>query len=67
MSSILARNIFGNQLVLIIAYSFMTDQFYTNKLWWCLVVVSIIFLIYWIHHNHVYVKYIFAEYAGNLH
>lgn len=25
------------------------------------------FLIYWIHHNHVYVKYVFAEYARNLH
>lgn len=28
-------------------------------------VISIIFLIYWVHHNHVYVKYIFAEYARN--
>lgn len=63
MNSILARNIFGSQIVLTIAYSFVTNQFYTNKIWWIFLVISIIFLIYWIHHNHVYVKYIFAEYA----
>lgn len=63
MNSILARNIFGSQIVLTIAYSFVTDQFYTNKIWWTFLVISIVFLIYWVHHNHVYVKYIFAEYA----
>lgn len=63
MNSILARNIFGSQIILTIAYSFVTDQFYTNKIWWISFVISIIFLIYWVHHNHVYVKYIYAEYA----
>ena len=67
INSILARNIFGSQIVLTIAYSFVTDRFYTNKMWWFFLVISIIFLIYWIHHNHVYVKYVFAEYARNLH
>lgn len=66
MNSILARNIFGSQIALTIVYSFITDQFYTNKIWWIFFVISIIFLIYWVHHNHVYVKYIFAEYARNL-
>lgn len=66
MNSILARNIFGSQIALTIVYSFITDQFYTNKIWWIFFVISIIFLIYWLHHNHVYVKYIFAEYARNL-
>lgn len=67
INSILARNIFGSQIVLTIAYSFVTVRFYTNKIWWCLLGISIIFLIYWIHHNHVYVKYVFAEYVKNIH
>lgn len=67
INSILARNIFGSQILLTIAYSFVIDGFYTDKIWWFFLVISIIFLIYWIHHNHVYVKYVFAEYARILH
>lgn len=63
INSILARNIFGSQIVLTIAYSLVTNQFYTYKIWWFSLIFTIIFFIYWIHHNHVYVKYILAEYA----
>lgn len=66
INSILARNIFGSQIVLTIAYSFVAYRFYANEIWWFFLVISIIFLIYWIHHNHMYVKYVFAEYARNL-
>lgn len=63
INSIFARNIFGGQMTLTIAYLLVTNQFYVDKLWWILFVISIIFLLYWIHHNCVYVKYIYAEYA----
>lgn len=66
INSILSRNIFGSQAILSIAYSFVDQQSYVNRLWWSSLIFTIMFLIYWIHHNHVYVKYVFAEYAKSL-
>lgn len=66
INSILSRNIFGSQAVLTIAYIFIDQQFYINILWYVSLIFSAIFLIYWIHHNHVYVKYVLTEYAKNI-
>lgn len=62
----LARNIFGAQLVFTVVYAVSLDSFYKETMWYISLGVSIAFLIYWIHHNHVYVKYVFAEYAKTL-
>lgn len=66
INSILSRNIFGSQTVLTIIYILIDQQFYINKLWYVSLIFSAIFLIYWIHHNHIYVKYVLAEYAKNI-
>lgn len=63
INSILARNIFGAQVILSIAYASVTDNFCCNKFWRFSIILCLIFLLYWIHHNHVYVKYVLAEYA----
>lgn len=66
MNSILARNIFGGQLVLSIAYTCITPLFYTDNVWYISSIFVIIFCLYWYHHNCVYVKYILAEYAKTI-
>lgn len=65
-NAMLARNIFGAQLVFTVVYAVSLDSFYKETMWYISLGVSIAFLIYWIHHNHVYVKYVFAEYAKTL-
>lgn len=62
-NSILARNIFGGQLIATIFIMFIDSQFYYNGFWYISIIASCLFLWYWVHHNHVYVKYTFAEYA----
>lgn len=59
--SVLARNIFGSQLIITI---FLLFQFgWNSKAVFFALPFNIIFLIYWFHKNHVYVKYVFAEYG----
>lgn len=59
--SVLARNIFGSQLIIAI---FLFFQFgWNSKAFLFALFFSIIFFIYWFHKNHVYVKYVFAEYG----
>lgn len=62
----LARNIFGAQLIFTVLLAVLLDIFYTEVYWYLSLVVLLAFLGYWIHHNHVYVKYVLAEYAKSL-
>ena len=62
----LARNIFGAQLIFTVLLAVLLDTFYTEVYWYLSLVVLLAFLGYWIHHNHVYVKYVLAEYAKSL-
>ena len=62
----LARNIFGAQLVFTVYFAVSLDSFFKDAMWYVSLGVSIAFLLYWIHHNHVHVKYILAEYAKTL-
>lgn len=62
----LSRNIFGAQLVFTVVYAVSLDSFYKEAMWYLSLGLSIVFLLYWIHHNHVYVKYVLAEYAKTL-
>lgn len=62
----LARNIFGAQLVFTVLLAVLLDDFYTEVYWYLSLVGLLAFLGYWIHHNHVYVKYVLAEYAKTL-
>lgn len=62
----LARNIFGAQLVFTVLLAVLLDSFYTEIYWYLSLVVLLAFLGYWVHHNHVYVKYVLAEYAKSL-
>lgn len=62
-SSIFARNIFGSQLIVTVSL-YISSMGCTWK--WLSIVVSLLFLAYWIHMNHVYVKYVFAEYGKTL-
>lgn len=62
----LARNIFGAQLIFTVLLAVLLDTFYTEVYWYLSLVVMLAFLGYWIHHNHVYVKYVLAEYAKSL-
>lgn len=62
----LARNIFGAQLIFTIFYAIGLDAFYAEVYWYLSLLVLLAFLGYWIHHNHVYVKYVLAEYAKSL-
>ena len=62
----LARNIFGAQLVFTVYFAVLIDSFFKEAMWYVSLGVSIAFLLYWIHHNHVHVKYILAEYAKTL-
>lgn len=59
-SSIFARDIFGGQ--------FIASIVCWVSIGWCgmimvMLIVCFLFLIYWIHINHVYVKYVLAEYG----
>lgn len=58
----LSRNIFGCQLIFTIMYLVGTVEIcsYSTII---LVAVTLLFMVYWIHHNHVYVKYVLAEYG----
>lgn len=62
----LARNIFGAQLIFTIIYAALLDAFYTEVYWYLSLFALMVFLGYWIHHNHVYVKYVLAEYGKSL-
>ena len=62
----LARNIFGAQLIFTIIYATLLDAFYTEVYWYLSLFALLVFLGYWIHHNHVYVKYVLAEYGKSL-
>lgn len=62
----LARNIFGAQLIFTVLLAVLLDAFYTEVYWYLSLVVLLAFLGYWVHHNHVYVKYVLAEYAKSL-
>lgn len=62
----LARNIFGAQLIFTIIYAALLDAFYTEVYWYLSLFALLVFLGYWIHHNHVYVKYVLAEYGKSL-
>lgn len=62
----LARNIFGAQLIFILVYVVLLDAFYSEVYWYLSLIVLFAFLGYWIHHNHVYVKYVLAEYAKSI-
>lgn len=62
----LARNIFGAQLIFTVLLAVLLDAFYTEVYWYLSLVALLAFLGYWIHHNHVYVKYVLAEYAKSL-
>lgn len=63
LNSMLARNIFGGQLFLTVLYCFASNCFYKDYLFYILMAVSLLFLLYWFHHNHIYVKYVLAEYG----
>ena len=65
-NSILSRNIFGSQLVSTISYALIDDNFYTSCLLYAFIAISVLFGLYWFHQNHVYVKYVFAEYAKTI-
>lgn len=58
----LSCNIFGCQLIFTILYLVGAVEIcsYTTII---LVAVTLLFMVYWIHHNHVYVKYVLAEYG----
>ena len=62
----LARNIFGTQLVFTVLLAVLLDAFYTDVYWYLSLVALLAFFGYWIHHNHVYVKYVLAEYGKSL-
>lgn len=61
-NSIMARNIAGSQLII---STYLSVSIKANDwIWLCIAWgVSLLFLLFWYHHNCVYVKYIFAEYA----
>lgn len=63
LNSMLARNIFGGQLFLTVLYCFTSTCLYKDYLFYVLMAVSLLFLLYWFHHNHIYVKYVLAEYG----
>lgn len=63
-NSIMARNIAGSQLIISIYLSICIK---VNCIWLCIAWgVSLLFLLFWYHHNCVYVKYIFAEYTKTM-
>jgi len=62
----LARNIFGAQLVFTVLLAVLLDAFYTDVYWYLSLVALLAFFGYWIHHTHVYVKYVLAEYGKSL-
>lgn len=66
LNSMMARNIFGGQALITILYGFVSDCFCRDRCFYILLVVSLIFLFYWVHHTHVYVKYVLAEYGKTL-
>ena len=62
----LARNIFGSQLLFTVLLAVLLDDFYIEVYWYLSLVALLAFFGYWMHHNHVYVKYVRAEYAKSL-
>ena len=62
-NSIFARNISGSQLIVTILLIFQTDWLWLKILFEIMTILS---FIYWFHMNHVYVKYVFAEYGKTL-
>ena len=62
----LARNIFDAKFIFTVLLAVLLDTFYTEVYWYLSLVVLLAFLGYWVHHNHVYVKYVLAEYAKSL-
>lgn len=62
-SSIFARNIFGCQVITtVLLFVYVKDCGFE----FLSILLSILFLVFWIHMNHVYVKYVFAEYGKSL-
>lgn len=66
LNSMLSRNIFGGQFFLTILYGFTSACFYKDSFFFVLLAVSLLFLLYWVHHTHIYVKYVLAEYGKTL-
>jgi len=61
-NAILSRNIFGGHLMVTIVLLFLGN--YRTPIFLYVSIVSLLlFFLYWCHHNHVYVKYVFAEYV----
>lgn len=58
----LSRNIFGCQVMFIILYLVGTKEICSSS-FILLLTTTFLFMVYWIHHNHVYVKYVLAEYG----
>lgn len=61
INSAMSRNIFGAQVMLVFLYAFAPTH--QCKIWWFLIILLVVFFIYWIHNNHVYAKYVLAEYG----
>lgn len=66
LNSMLARNIFGGQLFLTLLYGYVSNSFYKDGYFYVSLVVSLVFFFYWFHHNHIYVKYVLAEYGKTI-
>lgn len=58
----LSRNIFGCQLMFTTLYLIGATEIF-SYISMILLTVTLLFMVYWIHHNHVYVKYVLAEYG----
>lgn len=58
----LSRNIFGSQVLFTVLYLIGTAEINLCPTV-ILVAITLLFMVYWIHHNHVYVKYVLAEYG----
>lgn len=66
LNSMLARNIYGGQIIITILYAFISPCFYKDSYFYGLLIISLLFLMFWIHQMHVYVKYVLAEYGKTL-
>lgn len=63
--SIMARHIFGAQLMASIYYLAFADGWSWPNLIWALLILLILF-VFWYHQNCVYMKYLFAEYGKKI-
>lgn len=58
----LSRNIFGCQMSFVVLYLLGTEKL-CLRFFIILLTITVMFFIYWMHHNHVYVRYVLAEYG----